>query len=227
MAIVACPDCSKEVSDSAPACPNCGRPNPGGAVTTPVQGAAAPSANQVRPVGLLLGLGILIFPMLFAWFTLGKGRTTKARVLSFGYLALSIFLVYQGGNSAQNTYTARKDAYSASTPAAEPAKEQVMQVNIGKILSDYEGNEVAADNQYKGRLIQVTGLVSDIKKDITNSLYVTLGTGAAFEIPAFQAFFDDSMNSQLGALRKGQKLTVVCRVKGLMMNVLAEDCFIK
>ena len=26
MALIECPDCSKKVSDSAPACPNCGRP---------------------------------------------------------------------------------------------------------------------------------------------------------------------------------------------------------
>ena len=60
-----------------------------------------------------------------------------------------------------------------------------------------------------------------------DNLYVTLGTGAQFQIPEIQAFFDDSMNNQLGQLRKGSKLTVVCRVDGLMMNVLAKDCVIK
>ena len=27
MALITCPDCSKQISDHAPACPNCGRPN--------------------------------------------------------------------------------------------------------------------------------------------------------------------------------------------------------
>lgn len=58
-----------------------------------------------------------------------------------------------------------------------------MQVNIRDILAAYENNEVGADNQYKGKLIEVTGIVDNIKKDIFDNLYVTLGTGAQFEIP--------------------------------------------
>ncbi|MFJ2365833.1 hypothetical protein ACIPIN_19360 [Pseudomonas sp. NPDC087697] len=226
MAIVACPDCNKDVSDSAPACPNCGRPN-----SKPVTNGSTPKppATDARPVGVMLALGILVLPIVFAWFTLGKGRTSKARILAFGYLVLSIvFVSMQGGSSSRSSSTSSASTSSSvSAPAPEPAKEQAMQVGIGQILSDYKGNEVAADNRYKGRLIQVTGAVGDIKKDFTNNLYVTLGTGAMYELPSVQAFFDDSMNQQLGNLRKGQKITVVCRVKGLMMNVLAEDCFIK
>lgn len=222
MAIVSCLDCNKEVSDSAPACPNCGRPAPG--VSAP-KTAPGFGSQAVRPVGFMLVLGILILPIVFVWFTLGKGRTTKAKVMAFGYLALSIVLFsMQSGSSSTSSASTSS---SVSAPVPEPAKEQAMQVGIGQILSDYKGNEVAADNRYKGRLIQVTGAVGDIKKDFTDNLYVTLGTGAMYELPTVQAFFDDSMNQQLGNLRKGQKLTVVCRVKGLMMNVLAEDCFIK
>lgn len=218
MAIITCPDCSKEISDSAPACPNCGRPS--NEVSRPKTVPDFKGPN-VRPVGFMLGLGILLLPIVFAWFTLGKGRTTRAKVLAFGYLAISImFFSMQSGSSSNST------APTAS-PTVKPATEQIMAVGIDQVLSDYKGNEVAADNRYKGRLIQVTGAVGDIKKDFTNNLYVTLGTGELYEIPKIQAFFDDSMNQQLGNLRKGQKLTVVCRVKGLMMNVLAEDCVIK
>ena len=102
-----------------------------------------------------------------------------------------------------------------------------MQINIKQILSSYKNNEVHADNLYKGKLVQVTGIIGDIKKDFLNNLYVTLGTGAEFEIPQIQAFFDDSKSGQLGQLNKRERLTVVCRVDGLMMNVIAKDCDIK
>ena len=36
MALVTCPDCAQEVSDSAPSCPKCGRPTPGGSCTLSV-----------------------------------------------------------------------------------------------------------------------------------------------------------------------------------------------
>lgn len=208
MPMITCPDCSKEMSDSAPSCPNCGRPN-----------ANAPA--QARPVSTLLGIGIFFLPLIFSWFTLRKGHTTKAKVISFAWLVLTLAIVgAQDGKNASST-----SSRTASSAKAKPAK--IMQVNIHDILSAYQNNEIGADNRYKGKMIQVTGIVGDIKKDIMDNLYVTLGTGAQFEIPQIQAFFDSSMNKQLGQLHKKQKLTLVCRVDGLMMNVLAKDCVIK
>lgn len=208
MPMINCPDCSKEMSDSAHTCPNCGRPN-------------TSASTQVRPVGILLGIGIFLIPLIFSWFTLRKGHTTKAKVISFSWLALSLAII--GAQDGTNT----SSTSSRLTSPAKAVPAQVMQVNIRDILAAYENNEVGADNQYKGKLIEVTGIVDNIKKDIFDNLYVTLGTGAQFEIPQIQAFFDDSMNNQLGQLRKRQRLTVVCRVDGLMMNVLAKDCVIK
>ena len=208
MPMITCPDCSKEMSDSAPACPSCGKPN-----------ANAPA--EERSVGILLGIGILFIPLIFAWFTLRKGHTTKAKIISFVWLVLSLVIV-----GSQDGTNSSSSSASSTAPISAPA-ETVMQVSIRDILSAYEGNEVGADNKYKGNIIQVTGIISSVKKDIMDNLYVTLGTGAQFQIPEIQAFFDDSMNNQLGQLRKGSQLTVICRVDGLMMNVLAKDCVIK
>ena len=44
-----------------------------------------------RSVGLLLGLGILLLPFVFSWFTLRKGHSNVSRVVSFVWLGLSVF----------------------------------------------------------------------------------------------------------------------------------------
>ena len=49
MALIKCPDCSKEHSDAAPACPNCGRPN---TTTTPQQ---PPPQQQAQKSGMGCG----------------------------------------------------------------------------------------------------------------------------------------------------------------------------
>ena len=207
MPMITCPDCNNEMSDAAPACPKCGKPN-------------SNSPAKSKTVGLLLGIGIFIIPLFFSWFTLRKGHTTKAKVISFGWLVLSLAIIgSQDGNKLNK-------APSIAAPTKANV-EQIMQVNVREILSAYKNNEVGADNKYKGKTIQVTGRIGDIKKDILDNLYVTLGTGAQFEIPQIQAFFDDSMNNQLGQLSKGRQLTIVGRVDGLMMNVLLKDCIIK
>jgi hypothetical protein len=208
MPMITCPDCSSEMSDTAPTCPKCGRPNSAAAV--------APT----KSVGILLGIGIVLFPMIFSFLTLRTGHSTKARALSFTWLAFALVVA-----AAQNGANQNGSTVSASKPNA--VAESAMQVDIRELLAAYEGNEVGADNTYKGNLVRVTGIIGDIKKDILDNLYVTLGTGAVFEIPQVQAFFDDSQNSQLAELRKGGRLTVECRIDGLMMNVLARDCLIK
>jgi zinc-ribbon domain len=47
MALVKCPDCGRDVSDSAPACPNCGRPNPG-AAAPPRSGILASNLSAIE-----------------------------------------------------------------------------------------------------------------------------------------------------------------------------------
>ncbi|OOG87804.1 hypothetical protein B0E42_07145 [Pseudomonas sp. A25(2017)] len=215
MAMITCIDCNKEMSDAAPACPACGRPN-------------TIATHSDRPVGMLLGIGIFLMPLVFSWFTLRKGHTAKAKIISFAWLVISlVFVAAQDGGTKSTASVPSTTLSSSSVPSPAAQSKQVMQVGIRQILSDYKNNEVGADNKYKGNHVQVTGIVGDIKKDIMDNLYVTLGTGAQFEIPEVQAFFDDSMNSKLGSLNKGQKLTVVCRIDGLMMNVLGKDCIIQ
>lgn len=220
MPMITCTDCNKEMSDAAPACPGCGRPN-------------TIATHSDRPVGMLLGVGIFLIPLVFSWFTLRKGHTTKAKVISFAWLVISIVFVATQDGGTKHTTSARSTVVpstvvpSSSSPSSVAQSESVMQVGIRLLLSDYKNNEIGADNKYKGKHVQVTGVVGDIKKDILDNLYLTLGTGAQFEIPEVQAFFDDSMNNKLGSLSKGQKLTVVCRIDGLMMNVLGKDCIIR
>ncbi|WP_319783691.1 OB-fold protein [Oceanisphaera sp. IT1-181] len=205
MAIITCPDCNKDISNLAESCPHCGRPS-----------FEAP--KKTRSVSVLLGVGIVLLPIVFAWFTLRDGHTKKSKVISFAWLALTLFFaLFEEDNNDVSTISSTNTI----------TQEEIMHVRIGDILSAYENNEIGADNRYKGEVIQLTGIISSIKKDIMNNLYVTLGTGQQFQIPEIQAFFDDSMSYQLGRLDTGNRLTVVCRIDGLMMNIIAKNCIIK
>lgn len=48
------------------------------------------TAPTVRKVGVRLGIGILLLPIVFAWFTLKKGYSTLARAVSFIWLVVWI-----------------------------------------------------------------------------------------------------------------------------------------
>jgi hypothetical protein len=84
---------------------------------------SAPTPAPVkRSVGFLLGVGIFFLPYIFAWFTLRKGYSTLARVVSFGWMALVVLFVIssQGHTPARGTQSASVSASngSPSTPAA-------------------------------------------------------------------------------------------------------------
>jgi len=106
----------------------------------------------------------------------------------------------------------------------EDARWAASMVNARVLLADYSDNELAADNQYKGRRIQVKGVVRDVGRNIRNDAYVTVGTGRDFETPVVQCFFAAGQEERAATLRKGQALTVRGTVNGLSMNVLLTGC---
>jgi hypothetical protein len=97
-------------------------------------------------------------------------------------------------------------------------------VTAEDLIAAYDDNEVAADKKYKGKWVKVTGIVGEIKKDILNDVYVTIGTGKQFEFPVVQCFVAKGMTDDAADLKKGQKITAKGRVDGLMMNVLVREC---
>lgn len=50
-------------------------------------------AEGKRSVSFLLGVGILLMPYIFAWFTLRKGHSALSRLVSFGWLFWLIFSI--------------------------------------------------------------------------------------------------------------------------------------
>jgi hypothetical protein len=209
MGIITCVDCGNEVSNAALSCPNCGRP----------------SGN--KSVGALLAIGIILAPYIFSWFTLRKGHSIFSRIISFAWLILIVWPFIETGNlltTVSSSGQGKSRLLQMVESGSLPKSQQISMVSISTILSDYEDNEIGADNKYKGRYIQTTGIIDSVKKDLMGSLYVTLGTGSQFEFPKIQAFFDKSERNNLALLRKGSSLTVTCQVEGLMMNVLVKKC---
>lgn len=126
------------------------------------------------------------------------------------------------GSGSSGSGPASESKGVSSTPAEKPTI-----VALKTLLSDYKGNEVRADGTYKGKTIEVSGTVDEVKKDIMGEIYVAIGTGAQFEIPQIQCFAKDGQESAFAKLNKGQKITVQGRVDGLMMNVLVRECVVR
>lgn len=88
MPLVECTDCHNQISDAAPACPHCGRPG----ASAKMQPAAT-GAPVTRQISAKLAFGIVFIPFIFAWYTLGNGYSRPARIASFSWLSLNVWLI--------------------------------------------------------------------------------------------------------------------------------------
>jgi tRNA_anti-like len=91
-------------------------------------------------------------------------------------------------------------------------------VIANKLYSEYDRNEVAADEKYKGKIIIVSGAIHDIGKDVMNNAYIVIG-GKGF-LDGVQCTFTKGEQSSVARLSKGQQVTVKGEVGGKMGNVL-------
>jgi hypothetical protein len=156
------------------------------------------------------------------------------RPATLAILALSLAACCNLGDKKKSSDegAAANASSSAATPATAPTKARdfsdrpALHADAKDILEAYKNNEVRADGQYKDKIVEIRGKVGDVKKDITDSIYVTVGTGADFEIPEVQCFVKDSETKAAAALNKGDDVTVHGHVDGLLMNVLVKDCVI-
>jgi hypothetical protein len=79
------------------------------------------SNSPTRRVGLLLFVGILLFPYVFAWFLLGKGYSQTSRIIGFGWLALLLVVIAASDNRVGSGNAGASS--SAGMPPVDPNRQ--------------------------------------------------------------------------------------------------------
>lgn len=99
----------------------------------------------------------------------------------------------------------------------------VIRTSVSELNRAYQGNEVAADEQFRGNLVMFDCRVGGISKDIADEPYLTIQTGEYLH--DIQAKFDASHNGELAQLRVGMRVRIIGRVSGMILgSVILEDC---
>lgn len=96
-------------------------------------------------------------------------------------------------------------------PAAADPNERPVAVQAKSLTKEYDDNELAADSKYKGKLLAVTGKVTEISE--------TFGTiNASLEghdaVSTVMCSFADAERQKVSALKKGDQTTLVGRNEG-------------
>jgi hypothetical protein len=132
-----------------------------------------------------------------------------AGVVYFAYDVVREF----GGDVARESDGATRTGEAANT------------VSLDTLLADYDANEVAADQKYKGQRIRTSGVLKEVKKDLLDHPFVLVSTSDnPFTIRQLQCSLSESAVQEAAQLARGATVTVQGSVRGLLLNVQLTAC---
>ncbi|RKH48390.1 OB-fold protein [Corallococcus sicarius] len=111
----------------------------------------------------------------------------------------------------------------ASTPPMTPAVPALLHVGPRELWDAYTDNEVAADMKYRGKEVEVAGLIQDIAKDATDSIVISLDVGEMMS--SVMCLVPDEQMQAVAELSKGQLVAFHGKVRGLFLKrPVVQDC---
>lgn len=135
----------------------------------------------------------------------------------------------QSQSVAQNSSTEKKTEVKTEEVAEEPVEEVPAVVTTSaEIAKDYSENEVAADEKYKDKMIEVSGKVTGVDNGITdNELIVKLSDGE-YDFSGPWCYMKPSEKEKVIALKKGQQVTLIGKGNSATIgSPMIKDCVIK
>lgn len=210
MAMITCPDCGNAVSDQVSACPKCGRSlatlqNQGAPTTIRRPQGLSPKQKTTNTRLAIIIVGILMiggFCLIFKHADIDKARGKKSSI------AAAPDLDQAPSYSTPSEPSEFSDSLDLSDPSEPP-----LEVSARQLYYEYQANESAADNKYKGKTLLVTGAVTDIRSDFSGNPMVLLRVGN--QLGTVMASFPGN-GAGAEALSQGRYVTMECRCQGVV-----------
>ena len=97
-------------------------------------------------------------------------------------------------------------------------------LSANQLAQEYENNEFAADNKYKGKIVLVSGKIRDITKTFGKPIITIGGTEFLGGLDGVRCFFTENDEPSIARLYKGQHVKIKGKVRGKTLNVRIENC---
>lgn len=169
--------------------------------------------------------GILfILSALIALPPTNKFLKEKMHISLSGGLKFIVVIILLGVAGSQMGEKAKSEVAQTTDNNIPVQQVETLKVTAVQLSGDYKANEIAAEAKYKGKLLEISGLVGDIGKDITDTPYITFQIDQYSIVNQVQCMFSKSDEQLLASISKGQRLTVTGEVSGKLVNVIVRNC---
>ena len=106
--------------------------------------------------------------------------------------------------------------------------EPELSISATELINAYNENEVKADKMYKGKIVEVNGIVDGIDSDMDDKAVVRLCDGDEFSIYTVSCYIDDENQNKACELKKGENVKIVGKAYGeIIGQPIIKDCKIK
>ena len=106
--------------------------------------------------------------------------------------------------------------------------EPELSISATELINAYKENEVKADKMYKGKIVEVNGIVDGIDSDMDDKAVVRLSDGDKFSIYTVSCYIDDENQDNACELKKGENVTIIGKADGeIIGEPVIKDCKIK
>jgi hypothetical protein len=203
MALITCEDCGRSISDRAPSCPHCGAP-----------GAAAPPPLNPSPIQQPTAAALALTKS-----DKKSGFGRKVFIAIFALIALIIII------GAMSDETPAPSGSSTTSQQTYVPQKEIVSATAQELFDAYESNEVATDIRLKGKIIEISGRVQSVNKDVFDSMYVSLETRNQFMPANVHPTKQDE--TKIAGLRRGQNVVFRCqRIKRWVGSPSGDDCIL-
>jgi hypothetical protein len=194
MAIIACKECARKVSDKAACCPHCG---------VSIAGVVRRKPRRAKRWlhGTLI-VGLLAWGALTTLWLRGTIPVPKQLI---GFIGTSSSPVRTA--KAPEKKAERVSLVATAQSALEPVNGAVYRTSAQQLYQDYDANEVAIQSKIGDSPIRVSGSVAEINEDNSGHPVVTLHAGGGNRA---DMFLTDDQRSAAAQLSKEDAVEIQC-----------------
>lgn len=102
-------------------------------------------------------------------------------------------------------------------------KEAEFKMESAALVSDFEADENVANKKYNGKVVEVTGIVSEKSKDDKGKLNISL---QGEDLAGIGCVFENAGQEKAGQLKEGDKVKIKGVCTGILMDVVMVDCVV-
>lgn len=140
-----------------------------------------------------------------------------------GFIGLIVIGAIIGSNSDSNDVSPKSESTTKNPESV--IQVEAVKVNTQEFIAEFDKNQLAAEEKYKGKVVELTAYVDNISEDILGKPFLSLKpvNNEYYFDTSIQCYFKDK--SELTSLENGQQVSVQGKVDTQSLGIISiKDC---